>query len=184
MSHNSTPGGGGGYGGGGGGYGGGGYGGGGGGFGGRGDLDTIQLSRPDFSNLPVFEKNFYFEHPAVTVRGPEAPPAVASGVWATPSTAYCHNVYGSPFGLVVAAIRACGPLDPHLATRKYCRQQCCRNRRSSLCRSPPRINPLKARSEGEIEAYRVKRSIHVYGEGVPKPVETFEEASFPGGCLG
>ena len=59
--------GGGGYGGGGGGYGGGGYGGGGfggggfggggfggpGGRGGRGDLDSIMLSKPDFSNLPA-----------------------------------------------------------------------------------------------------------------------------------
>ncbi|GBG00184.1 ATP-dependent RNA helicase [Raphidocelis subcapitata] len=97
--------GGGGYGGGGygGGGGGGGYGGGGGGYGGdRRDLDNIQLSRPDFSNLAVFEKNFYFEHPAVS-----------------------------------------------------------------------------GRSDAEIEAYRQKRQIHVYGEGVPKPVETFEEASFP-----
>ncbi|POM66725.1 ATP-dependent RNA helicase DBP2 [Phytophthora palmivora] len=68
-------GGGGGYGGGGGGYGGGGYGGGrggggGGGFGGGGDLgsnlDThIQW---DLSKLPVFEKNFYYEHPDVSKR--------------------------------------------------------------------------------------------------------------------
>ena len=28
----------------------------------------IQLRREDFSNLPVFEKNFYVEHPAVTAR--------------------------------------------------------------------------------------------------------------------
>ncbi|GMF19649.1 unnamed protein product [Phytophthora lilii] len=67
--------GGGGYGGGGGGYGGGGYGGGGrgGGFGGSGDLgsnlDThIQW---DLSKLPVFEKNFYYEHPDVTKRSEE-----------------------------------------------------------------------------------------------------------------
>lgn len=51
----------------GGGYGGGSYGGGyggggGGGFnsrGGRGDLDSMSLAKPDFSNLPKFEKNFY-----------------------------------------------------------------------------------------------------------------------------
>lgn len=100
-----------------GGYGGGGYGGGGGGFGGggggfgggfghgqgRGDLDSISLRKPDFSNLPPFEKNFYYEHPAVT-----------------------------------------------------------------------------ARTAAEVEAYRQSRQIHVYGEGVPKPVTTFEEASFPG----
>lgn len=69
--------GGGGYGGGGGGYGGGGYGGGGrgggGGFGGGGDLgsnlDThIQW---DLSKLPVFEKNFYYEHPDVSKRTEE-----------------------------------------------------------------------------------------------------------------
>ncbi|GMF42510.1 unnamed protein product [Phytophthora fragariaefolia] len=67
--------GGGGYGGGGGGYGGGGYGGGGGFGGGRGggdlgsNLDThIQW---DLSKLPVFEKNFYYEHPDVTKRSEE-----------------------------------------------------------------------------------------------------------------
>jgi ATP-dependent RNA helicase DDX5/DBP2 len=93
----------GGYGGGGGGFGGGGFGGGGFGGGGRGDLDSISLRKPDFSNLAPFEKNFYYEHPAVT-----------------------------------------------------------------------------ARSTAEIDAYRQSRQIHVYGEGVPKPVSTFEEASFPG----
>ena len=99
--------GGGGYGGGGyggGGYGGGGYGGYGGGYGGndRRDLDSVHLSRPDFSNLPVFEKDFYLEHPAVTNR-----------------------------------------------------------------------------ADADVEAYRRRREIHVYGDGVPKPVESFEEASFP-----
>ena len=57
------------YGGGGGGYGGGGgggYGGGGGGGGGLGaNLRTISW---DLSKLPVFEKNFYIEHPDVTGR--------------------------------------------------------------------------------------------------------------------
>lgn len=43
--------------GGGGGYGGGGFGGGRGG--GRRDLDSMTLAKPDFSNLPKFEKNFY-----------------------------------------------------------------------------------------------------------------------------
>lgn len=38
---------------------------------------------------------------------------------------------------------------------------------------------VQRRTDAEIEAYRRKRQIHVYGEGVPKPVETFEEASFP-----
>lgn len=56
----------------GGGYGGGGYGGGGGFSGGRGgrrDLDSMTLSKPDFSNLPKFEKNFYLvrdRHPTAT----------------------------------------------------------------------------------------------------------------------
>lgn len=94
----------------GGGYGGGssgGYGGGhGGGYGGgRRDLDSMQLARPDFSNLPKFEKNFYLEHPAV-----------------------------------------------------------------------------RNRTDAEVEQYRMQRQIHVYGEGVPKPVSNFDEASFPGLC--
>jgi len=97
--YGSSFGGGGGYGGG----GGGGYGGGGGFGGGRRDLDSMQLARPDFSNLPKFEKNFYLEHPAV-----------------------------------------------------------------------------RARTDADIEAYRNSRQIHVYGDGVPKPVTNFEEASFPG----
>ena len=89
----------------GGGGGGGGFGGGGGHFGssqGR-DLDSIQLRKEDFRNLPPFEKNFYHEHPAVT-----------------------------------------------------------------------------ARPDTEIAAYRARREIHIQGHDVPKPVTTFEEASFPG----
>ncbi|KAK9833980.1 hypothetical protein WJX81_000545 [Elliptochloris bilobata] len=62
----------------------------------------IQLRREDFTNLSVFEKNFYVEHPAVT-----------------------------------------------------------------------------ARSEQNVERYRKLREIHVEGTGVPKPVASFEEASFP-----
>lgn len=38
---------------------------------------------------------------------------------------------------------------------------------------------MTARSDAEVEAYRQRRLIHVYGDGVPKPVTTFEEASFP-----
>ena len=90
-----------------GGYGGGGGGGmgfPGGGFGApRRDLDTVQLRKQDFTNLPAFEKRFYCEHPAVT-----------------------------------------------------------------------------ARTEEEVTAYRQAREIHVEGTGVPKPVATFDEASFPG----
>ena len=76
----------------------------GGGFGApRQDLDTVQLRKQDFSNLPAFEKNFYVEHPAVAARTIE-----------------------------------------------------------------------------EVAAYRQQREIHVEGTGVPKPVATFDEASFPG----
>ena len=38
---------------------------------------------------------------------------------------------------------------------------------------------MTARTPAEIDAYRNLRQIHVYGEGVPKPCTTFEEASFP-----
>ncbi|PNW88411.1 hypothetical protein CHLRE_01g028200v5 [Chlamydomonas reinhardtii] len=62
----------------------------------------MALPRPDFTNLPKFEKCFYLEHPAVSGRTPE-----------------------------------------------------------------------------EVEQYRREKQIHVYGDGVPKPVKTFEEASFP-----
>ena len=34
----------------------------------------------------------------------------------------------------------------------------------------------------QIRRYREQRDIHVTGDGVPKPVSTFEEASFPGRC--
>eukprot|EP00243_Klebsormidium_subtile_P009001 TRINITY_DN4392_c0_g1_i2.p1 TRINITY_DN4392_c0_g1~~TRINITY_DN4392_c0_g1_i2.p1 ORF type:complete len:550 (+),score=143.71 TRINITY_DN4392_c0_g1_i2:141-1790(+) len=84
-----------------GGYGGGGYGGGGAAYGTR-DLDSIELPRQHFDNLPVFEKNFYIEHPAVA-----------------------------------------------------------------------------AMSDAEVEEYRRRRNITVEGQNVPKPVRTFEEASFP-----
>lgn len=43
---------------------------------------------------------------------------------------------------------------------------------------------VTARTDEEVEAYRASRQIHVYGEGVPKPVTTFEEASFPGAYSG
>ena len=73
------------------------------GAGGIRDLNDIHLSRPDFTGLPPFEKNFYIEHPAVA-----------------------------------------------------------------------------ARSEEDVRRYRQMREIHVDGHGIPKPVVTFEEASFPG----
>jgi hypothetical protein len=38
---------------------------------------------------------------------------------------------------------------------------------------------VSARSSEEVETFRHAEQIHVYGEGVPKPVTTFEEASFP-----
>eukprot|EP00899_Mesostigma_viride_P009288 jgi/Mesvir1/18360/Mv14253-RA.3 len=68
----------------------------------RGDINDIHLPREHFDNLPVFEKNFYVEHPAVT-----------------------------------------------------------------------------AMTETEVAAYRRAREISVEGHDVPKPVRTFEEASFP-----
>ena len=39
---------------------------------------------------------------------------------------------------------------------------------------------VTARSEAEVAAYRARREIHVEGTGVPKPVQSFDEASFPG----
>jgi len=39
---------------------------------------------------------------------------------------------------------------------------------------------VRARTDDEVARYRDERQIHVYGEGVPKPVSSFEEASFPG----
>lgn len=47
---------------------------------------------------------------------------------------------------------------------------------------------MRGRTDEQVEEYRNKRQIHTYGEGVPKPCTTFEEASFPGKqlppCLG
>lgn len=39
---------------------------------------------------------------------------------------------------------------------------------------------VAARSEADVQAYRQLREIHVDGVGIPKPVVTFDEASFPG----
>ena len=39
---------------------------------------------------------------------------------------------------------------------------------------------VAARSEADVQAYRQSREIHVDGVGIPKPVVTFDEASFPG----
>ena len=39
---------------------------------------------------------------------------------------------------------------------------------------------VSAMTDAEVEAYRLKRTITVEGKNVPKPVRTFEEASFPG----
>jgi hypothetical protein len=39
---------------------------------------------------------------------------------------------------------------------------------------------VAARSMEEVAAYRRAREIHVEGQHVPKPVTTFDEASFPG----
>ena len=34
-------------------------------------------------------------------------------------------------------------------------------------------------TQGEIESYRKRKEVHVKGRAVPKPIATFEEASFP-----
>lgn len=39
---------------------------------------------------------------------------------------------------------------------------------------------VSAMSDTEVKEYRQRRDITVEGENVPKPVRTFEEASFPG----
>jgi len=38
---------------------------------------------------------------------------------------------------------------------------------------------VKLRSEREIQEFRERKEIKVYGQHVPRPVETFEEAGFP-----
>lgn len=50
---------------------------------------------------------------------------------------------------------------------------------SHYTRSPA----LPGRSDEDVERYRKLREIHVEGTGVPKPVASFEEASFPGAAL-
>ncbi|XP_030458121.2 DEAD-box ATP-dependent RNA helicase 20-like isoform X1 [Syzygium oleosum] len=42
---------------------------------------------------------------------------------------------------------------------------------------------VAAMSEHEVMTYRARRDITVQGDDVPKPIRTFEEASFPGYCL-
>ena len=39
---------------------------------------------------------------------------------------------------------------------------------------------VKNRSELEVEAFRNYKEIRVSGKNIPRPVETFEEAGFPG----
>ena len=39
---------------------------------------------------------------------------------------------------------------------------------------------VAARNDADVSAYRHLREIHVDGQGIPKPVVTFDEASFPG----
>lgn len=39
---------------------------------------------------------------------------------------------------------------------------------------------VAARKEEDIESFRKQNDIHVEGSSVPRPVTTFEEASFPG----
>lgn len=42
---------------------------------------------------------------------------------------------------------------------------------------------VAAMSEHEVRTYRARRDITVEGNDVPKPIRTFQEASFPGYCL-
>ncbi|XP_057804283.1 DEAD-box ATP-dependent RNA helicase 20 [Salvia miltiorrhiza] len=42
---------------------------------------------------------------------------------------------------------------------------------------------VRAMTEQEVMMYRARREITVEGQGVPKPIRVFEEASFPGYCL-
>lgn len=53
-------------------------------------------------------------------------------------------------------------------------------RRRHYISHPP---ALPCRSDEDVERYRKLREIHVEGTGVPKPVASFEEASFPGAAL-
>lgn len=46
----------------------------------------------------------------------------------------------------------------------------------SPCLQHPAVT---ARTAEEVDAFRHSKQIHVYGEGVPKPVTNFIEASFP-----
>jgi ATP-dependent RNA helicase DDX5/DBP2 len=39
---------------------------------------------------------------------------------------------------------------------------------------------VKVRSEREIEAFRNAKEIRVTGKHIPRPVQTFDEAGFPG----
>lgn len=38
---------------------------------------------------------------------------------------------------------------------------------------------VKNRSEREVDEFRRRKEIRVYGKQVPRPVETFDEAGFP-----
>lgn len=49
--------------------------------------------------------------------------------------------------------------------------------RSALLNLPPLLLSIAGE---QVRRYREQRDIHVTGEGVPKPVSNFEEASFPG----
>jgi len=41
-------------------------------------------------------------------------------------------------------------------------------------------NPIvTARSQADVDAYRAKHEVTLYGPNIPKPIETFDEAGFP-----
>ena len=115
--------------------------------------------------------------------------------WPAPTLTTCERCQ-----LLLSAARAClqsAPLARAAAELWACHSGWVHRAHASLPRVPP--PPPRAacsakfeknfymehpnvtgRTDDEVEAYRQTKQIHVYGEGVPKPVTTFEEASFPG----
>lgn len=131
----------------------------------RDGINSTFLPKEDFSNLPKFEKNFYYEHPAVTARTDDD---VRLG-WQRRHVA------------AIPCSDACAGWLPRLAAcpaPAACR--CSPPVRSALLTAPPLLLSIAGE---QVRRYREQRDIHVTGEGVPKPVSNFEEASFPGEAL-
>lgn len=152
----------------------------------RDGINSTFLPKEDFSNLPKFEKNFYYEHPAVTARSDDevrGAGLAGQGCWGPHRAASCAGcVIGRMSELcgvrdgAQQAMPACALL-PALGQRPTCLRHAVLSRLLHLL-------PLCIE---QVRRYREQRDIHVTGEGVPKPVTTFEEASFPGeggwGCI-